>query len=158
MLSKLAERDEARQLSWPKLEDLCLFECEISAEDIKVLQQSYPHVHIHERELCVLDSSTWVEDNAAAYKTWHEYVWQMLLLGAIFASFREDYLHAAAWPYIGYLSGRAHTCLLWKMFVRAKDSCQEDSRKRSYPNLYWPLRIDWKTLRGLCRKKFHAFD
>lgn len=68
IVKKTKGRALVRQLRPPVLEDVCLCGCPPTDTDIEYLCESRHPVVFRKRQLSVLDSSTWVEGNAAAYK------------------------------------------------------------------------------------------
>lgn len=61
LLGELTNRDEARKLDRPMLENLNLRGCGLKDQDLDSLHKSFPTVLIHQKPPSVLESSTWVE-------------------------------------------------------------------------------------------------
>ena len=62
-LSKVAERDKARDLDGLMLEDLNLYGCDLADSSISDIKNQYPSVDSHKKNPVALAGSTWIRSS-----------------------------------------------------------------------------------------------
>ena len=67
LLEGLIERDKARELEWPVLEEICLSFCKHEPYTLDDLNRRFKVVICHAREPKLLRSQTWVLNSSRAF-------------------------------------------------------------------------------------------